>query len=374
MESGGQGALEKMVSAGLFVLIITQLATSSVSLSTEAPAAVIKEVGGKRLPIVISTWPFVEAVRAAWEVVNTGGTPVDAVVAGCSTCESLRCDGAVGYGGSPDESGETTLDAMIMDGTTMDVGAVGALRSVRDAIGAARLVMDHTDHTLLVGKQASKFAISMGLSPSNLSTDDSMKLWSSWRGTECQPNFWRDVVPDSSRSCGPYGPQSKPRRHSRLQEQRGVSRASSLKGVGRTSHDTISMAVINEFGNIAAGASTNGVRHKIPGRVGDTPIVGASAYAEDDVGACGATGDGDVMMRFLPCYQIVESMRRGWSARDAATDAVARIKRRFPLFIGAVIAIDRHGNHAGASNGWIFHYTVWGHGMEQPEIFTVYPQ
>ncbi|KAG6548502.1 hypothetical protein Mapa_009990 [Marchantia paleacea] len=367
-----------MASGGVFLLIIMQLATSSVSLSVEGLAvAPSEEDGNKRLPIVISTWAFVDAVRAAWEVVDGGGSPVDAVVAGCSTCERLRCDGSVGYGGSPDENGETTLDAMIMDGTTMDVGAVGALRSVRDAIGAARLVMDHTEHTLLVGDQASDFALSLGLSgPANLSTDDSLDLWSTWRDKKCQPNFWQNVIPDPRFSCGPYHTRSESSRHSRmLQEcgERTAARGSSQKGIGPTNHDTISMAVIDKSAKVAVGTSTNGATYKIPGRVGDGPIVGASGYADDEVGACGATGDGDIMMRFLPCYQVVESMRLGRSPKHAAKDAIARIKRKFPLFVGAVFAIDRHGVHAGACNGWTFQYAVQGHGMEDVEIHTISP-
>ncbi|KAK9291638.1 hypothetical protein L1049_019587 [Liquidambar formosana] len=113
------------------------------------------EVGNLgKYPVVVSTWPFLEAVRAAWRAVDSGFPAVDAVVEGCSACEVLRCDGTVGPGGSPDENGETTIDALIMDGVTMEVGAVAAMRYVKDGIRAARLVMEHTKHTLLVGDQA----------------------------------------------------------------------------------------------------------------------------------------------------------------------------------------------------------------------------
>ncbi|KAL3685147.1 hypothetical protein R1sor_003169 [Riccia sorocarpa] len=368
-----------MASAWYLVLvIITQSTICFASVSLElAPTRVAEEEGNKKLPIVISTWPFVEAVKAAWNIVDGGGSPLDAVVAGCSACERLRCDGSVGYGGSPDENGETTLDAMIMDGTTMDVGAVGALRYVKDAIRAARLVMDHTEHTLLVGDQASKFAISMGLAgPANLSTDESMNIWSTWRATECQPNFWRNVVPDQGSCCGPYEIHSQQVHPFRALHEYGNGRpvrTSSEKGFGLKNHDTISIVVINKLGKIAAGTSTNGATHKIPGRVGDGPIAGASSYADDDVGACGATGDGDIMMRFLPCYQVVESMRQGLSPKDAAGNAIDRIKRKYPLFVGAIFAVNRHGDHSGACNGWTFQYTVRGSGMDEPQIFTIQP-
>ncbi|KAH9616481.1 hypothetical protein KSS87_021955, partial [Heliosperma pusillum] len=122
-----------------------------------------------KYPIVVSTWAFVDAARAAWRVADAGFSAVDAVVQGCSTCEQLQCDGTVGPGGSPDENGETTLDALVMNGATMEVGAVAAMRYVKDGIKAAQLVMQYTEHTLLVGEQASVFAISMGLpGPTNL--------------------------------------------------------------------------------------------------------------------------------------------------------------------------------------------------------------
>ncbi|KAJ7297571.1 hypothetical protein O6H91_Y048000 [Diphasiastrum complanatum] len=333
-------------------------------------------------PLVISTWPFVEAVEMAKAAVEGGASALDAVVDGCTTCENLRCDGSVGYGGSPDENGETTLDAMVMDGTTMNVGAVGALRSVKEAIRAAKLVLEYTEHTLLVGDQASAFAVSLGLpGPVNLSTTDSMQKWSTWRKHRCQPNFWENVLPDCHTSCGPYRPCQDKSSPLELGDcscdcwKRMLGGGmSTMKGIGRRSHDTISMAVIDKDGRIAVGTSTNGATFKIPGRVGDGPIVGAAAYADDDVGACGATGDGDIMMRFLPCYQVVESMRLGLEPQLAANDAISRIRRKYPSFIGALFAINKDGVHAGAAHGWTFQYSFWSSGMAKVKIFTVFPE
>ncbi|KAK4796019.1 hypothetical protein SAY86_028345 [Trapa natans] len=323
-----------------------------------------------RFPVVISTWPFEEAVRAAWLAVDGGSSAIDAVVEGCSACEELRCDGTVGPGGSPDENGESTIDALIMNGITMEVGAVAAMRYVKDGIKAARLVMDYTRHTLLVGEQASAFAISMGLpGPMNLSSSESIQKWTNWKANGCQPNFWKNVMPADG--CGPY----------HLQETGNACSKHNWIGetklktshVGHHSHDTISMAVIDKKGHIAVGTSTNGASFKIPGRVGDGPIAGSSSYADDEVGACGATGDGDIMMRFLPCYQVVESMRQGMEPRLAAKDAMSRIARKYPDFMGAVIAINREGVHAGACHGWTFQYSVRSTDMDDVEIFTVVP-
>ncbi|XP_043717427.1 probable isoaspartyl peptidase/L-asparaginase 3 isoform X2 [Telopea speciosissima] len=261
--------------------------------------------------------------------------------------------------------------------TTMEVGAVAAMRYVKDGIRAARLVMRHTQHTLLVGEAASDFAISMGLpGPTNLSSPDSMEKWNKWKENGCQPNFWKNVVPVNS--CGPHHPKDV----SSLEELTEVTCSSSnhLEALASNSHhislhnhDTISMAAIDKTGYIAVGTSTNGATFKIPGRVGDGPIAGSSAYADSEVGACGATGDGDVMMRFLPCYQVVENMRLGMEPKLAAKDAITRIARKYPDFVGAVFAVDKNGLHAGACHGWTFQYSVRSPDMEDVQVFTVLP-
>ncbi|PPS07476.1 hypothetical protein GOBAR_AA13176 [Gossypium barbadense] len=292
-----------------------------------------------KYPIVVSTWPFLEAVRAAWEAVDKGFNAVDAVVEGCSACEELRCDGTVGPGGSPDENGETTIDALLMNGATMEVGAVASMRYVKDGIKAARLVMQHTKHTMLVGERASIFAISMGLSgPTNLSSSESMEKWTRWKENNCQPNFRKNVVPVGS--CGPYQPKDN------LGHNKGIcSEANSIGTiesrtclVGPHSHDTISMAVIDKMGHVAVGTSTNGATFKISGS-----------------------------------YQVVESMRQGMEPELAAKDAISRIARKFPDFMGAVVAINKDGVHAGACHGWTFQYSVRSPDMDDVKVFTVLP-
>ncbi|ONK73567.1 uncharacterized protein A4U43_C04F32990 [Asparagus officinalis] len=261
----------------------------------------------------------------------------------------------------------------------MEVGAVAAMRYVKDGIKAAKLVMKHTQHTLIVGEQASVFAISMGLSgPSNLSSAESIEKWIKWKENSCRPNFRKNVSP--ANGCGPYHPQNDA---SAITENKcenfiyggdlSINIKSDFSHFDRQNHDTISMAVIDKVGRIAVGTSTNGATFKIPGRVGDGPIAGSSAYADDEVGACGATGDGDIMMRFLPCYQVVESMRQGMEPKHAAVDAISRIARKYPNFVGAVFALSKKGVHAGACHGWTFQYSVRTKEMEDVEIFTVTP-
>jgi N4-(beta-N-acetylglucosaminyl)-L-asparaginase len=269
----------------------------------------------------------------------------------------------VGYGGSPDENGETTLDAMIMDGVTHDVGAVGALRMVKNAISVARAVLEHSTHTMLVGDQATAFAVEMGFNTSNLTTPDSEKQWEQWRSKNCQPNYWIDVQPDPTKNCGPYSP---------LPPEKSTS-WNNMGEIDHNNHDTIGMVAIDINNNIAGGTSTNGLGHKIPGRVGDSPITGSGTYVDNDVGGCAATGDGDVMMRFLPCYHAVEKMRQGMLPKQAAEDAIRRIIAKYPAFTGAIVVLTKAGDHAGACHNWVFKYSVRNPSMNQVEVFTVQP-
>ncbi|XP_052842994.1 putative N(4)-(beta-N-acetylglucosaminyl)-L-asparaginase GG24090 [Drosophila gunungcola] len=324
--------------------------TSAFSSKTTSPAGTDAPNTNKTmLPMVINTWNFTAANVLAWRILkqSKGGLRQtrNAVVEGCTKCEKLQCDRTVGYGGSPDESGETTLDAMVMDGSTLDVGAVAGLRRIKDAIKVARHVLEHTQHTMLVGDAASAFANAMGFESESLVTPESKDMWQQWTAENCQPNFWWNVHPDPKVSCGPYKPRPTPL--TRWKEDR----ARNEYEIGRKNHDTIGMIAIDVEGNIHAGTSTNGARHKIPGRVGDSPIPGAGGYADNEVGAAVATGDGDVMMRFLPSLLAVEAMRLGKPPAEAAEVGIRRIMKRHKDFMGAVIAVDRLGNYAAACHG-----------------------
>ncbi|XP_054846222.1 N(4)-(beta-N-acetylglucosaminyl)-L-asparaginase [Eublepharis macularius] len=313
------------------------------------------------LPLVVNTWAFRKAAETAWSTLQGGGSELDAVEHGCGQCEIEQCDGSVGYGGSPDEHGETTLDAMIMDGNTMEVGAVADLRRIKNAIGVARKVIQHTKHTLLVGESATMFAESMGFPSEDLTTQKSLSIYLKWLNRSCQPNFRKNVTPDAAKSCGPY----KPNEDFRREEQNVLE-----KTVHIHSHDTIGMIVIGQNGSIAAGTSTNGAVHKIQGRVGDSPIAGAGAYADSTAGAAAATGDGDVMMRFLPSYQAVEYMRAGMEPTEACQKVISRIRRYAPYFFGAVICANTSGSYGAACNkvpGFTqFHFMASSPALRQP--------
>ncbi|KAI1387285.1 asparaginase-domain-containing protein [Hypoxylon trugodes] len=322
------------------------------------------------LPMVINTWggPFTAATDAAYlSLLKPETSALDAVEIGCSTCETNQCDGSVGYGGSPDENCETTLDAMIMDGTTMKSGAVAALRRIKQAISVARAVLEHTTHTLLAGDFATDFAVANGFIAQNLTTESSAESCAQWKADNCQPNYRINVTPDPSSSCGPYAPVAL-NSSSADYTWKIVPRSSKPEG-----HDTISMIALHASGTMAAGTSTNGAGRKVPGRVGDGPITGSGSYVDGEVGGCGATGDGDVMMRFLPCYQAVENLRLGMSPQLAAEDAVTRMLRKYPDVQSGIVVVNSKGEHGGAGSGWTFTYAYRGGGMNETVVVSVPP-
>lgn len=233
---------------------------------------------------------------------------------------------------------------MIMDGNTFNIGAVAGLRRIKNAIGTARHVMDHTSHTLLVGDQATEFAKSIGFVEESLQTPESKSKWIAWRANKCQPNYWVSTFPPQNRSCGPYKP---------IRQREFQHTIPNVDG-----HDTIGIVVIDNQGHIASGTSTNGKMFKIPGRVGDSPIPGAGSYADHTAGGCAATGDGDIMLRFLPCYNVVEQMRNGIHPKEACENALKRIVKYYPGFRGAVIAANMKGEHGAANCGQEFSYGV----------------
>lgn len=330
-------------------------------LHTTVLLSLLLYVSGMKIPIVVTTWPNINATNTAWrEMMTNHGTAVDAVVAGCSECETEQCHGSVGYGAKPDESGNTTLDAMIMDGKTMDVGAVGCLTNTRSAIGVARAVMKYTTHSLLVGERASKFAAEMGFTWDSLSSQHSEEQYSQWRKQSCQPNFWENVSPDPSSNCGPYTPT-------------GPSRSSVRSDdISEDNHDTIAMIAIDNNGDISSGTSTNGLNHKISGRVGDSPIVGAGSYAMNGIGAAAATGNGDIMMRFSPAFHTVIMMEAGMDPLNALKTAMRPIIRYYPSFKGAMIAVDNQGDYAAVCHGMkSFDFCVANPTFNQAKVLSV---
>jgi N4-(beta-N-acetylglucosaminyl)-L-asparaginase len=244
---------------------------------------VLKSKKGKK-PIVLSTWKFgIPANEAAWEVLKNKGTALDAVEAGVKIPEGDPKERSVGYGGRPDRDGRVTLDACIMD-ENANIGSVACLEYIKHPISVARAVMERTPHVMLVGDGALQFALTQGFKKENLLTEESEKEWKEW-------------LKDSK-----YKP---------------------IANI--ENHDTIGMIALDANGNLSGACTTSGMAFKMHGRVGDSPIIGAGLYVDNEIGAATATGHGEEVIRISGCHLVVELMRQGKSPQKACEEAVARI-------------------------------------------------
>ncbi|RWS25218.1 putative N(4)-(beta-N-acetylglucosaminyl)-L-asparaginase-like protein [Leptotrombidium deliense] len=239
-------------------------------------------------------------------------------------------------------------------------GAVGDLRRIRSAISVARKVLQHTKVSFLVGDQATQFALQMGFKEQSLASNRSMQMWKTWKENNCQPNYWMNVTPDPKKSCGPYKPIAGSDSH--------IANIS----VNEHNHDTIGMVAIDSKGRMAVGTSTNGLKYKISGRVGDSPIPGAGAYVDQDVGGAACTGDGDVTMRFLPTYQAVESLRNGMNPTEAAENAIRRIASKYPNNSAALVVASITGDFGAACYGFPeFPFSVCNGSFQNTTVKTI---
>lgn len=256
-------------------------------------------------PIVISTWDFGKAANvAAWEILKKGGRAVDAVEAGVRIPEADETNQSVGYGGLPDRDGRVTLDACIMD-EFYNCGSVMCLENIMHPISVARLVMDKTPHIILAGDGALQFALANGFKKENLLTQASEKAWKEWLKT------------------AKYEPVKN------IENQLYDKNKGPMPG-GLKNHDTIGMLAIDAAGNFGGACTTSGMAYKIHGRVGDSPVIGAGLYVDNEIGAATATGVGEEVIRIVGAHLIVELMRQGYSPEAACKEGVERIIKRNP--------------------------------------------
>ena len=248
------------------------------------------------------------AIQEAYERIVRGEDVLDAILAGVTLVELDPADDSVGYGGLPDADGVVQLDACVMHGPSKRAGAVAALEGVRTPSLVAKAVMDATDHHLLVGAGAQWFARNMGFTiEADLNTEHSRKLWLEWK---------RRTDPQH------YPPQES--RESASRRARDGMLAEGLL-VRESVYGTIHMNAVTAKGGIGGATTTSGLAFKIPGRVGDSPILGAGNYVDGEVGACGSTGRGEANLFGLSCFLVVEEMRRGVGPKDAIAEALRRI-------------------------------------------------
>jgi N4-(beta-N-acetylglucosaminyl)-L-asparaginase len=275
-----------------------------------------------------------EATRRAYEMIISGADPLDAVVAGVNLVEDDPDDNSVGLGGLPNEEGIVELDAAVMHGPSHRAGAVAALRNIRNPSKVAKLVMEQTDHVLLVGEGALRFARAQGFEEQNLLTEGSRKIWLYWRQSLSHDDDW--IPPPDS-----------------------VLDATVAKYFNRPT-GTIHCAGMNASGDISCVTSTSGLSFKIPGRVGDSPIIGAGLYVDNDLGSCGSTGRGEANLQNLSSFAAVELMRGGMSPKDAGLELLRRVARHTtqshlrkddgkPNFGLKLYVLSKDGRHAGVS-------------------------
>ncbi len=266
----------------------------------------IEKINRSRKPIVISTWNHgIDANKEAMKVLNSNGNALDAVEVGVKISESDPAIQSVGFGGRPDRGGHVTLDACIMD-SKGNAGSVAYLQNIKHPVSVARKIMEETDHVMLAGNGAKDFAISQGFHEENLLTEESRKAWLKWKKDQ---GGKYDLDPNDD-------------------------------------HDTISLLAQDLDGNLAGACTTSGLAFKIPGRVGDSPIIGAGLYIDNEIGASGATGHGEEVIKAAGSFLVVELMRQGYSPQDACEVALGRTVSRHngnPKFQIAYIALRKDG-------------------------------
>ena len=256
-------------------------------------------------PIVISTWDFgKEANAAAWEILGKNGRALDAVEAGVKVPEADPDNHSVGYGGLPDRDGHVTLDACIMD-EKYNCGSVMCLEHITHAISVARLVMEKTPHVILAGDGALQFALENGFKKEKLLTPESEKAWKEWLKT------------------AKYEPVKN------IENQLYHKGKDPMPG-GKDNHDTIGMVAMDANGDLSGACTTSGMAYKIHGRVGDSPVIGAGLYVDNEVGAATSTGVGEEVIRIVGSHLVVELMRQGMDPETACKRAVERIIQRSP--------------------------------------------
>jgi N4-(beta-N-acetylglucosaminyl)-L-asparaginase len=293
---------------------------------------------GKR-PIIVCAHNGYNYLDDAFAFLATGGDTLDAALKVVKGPEDDPNDTSVGLGGLPNEEGVVELDACCMHGPTRRAGAVGAVRNIKNVSLVAKAVMTDTGHVMLVGEGAERFAVAMGFPRENLLTDHSRKVWLLWKEYRSNSGWWGPGLADPRWQPPESGnlPQSElfEERVHRLQEKAvnlGIApelRTQAVRAVLWPPHGTIHCSALNANGEISGCTTTSGLAWKIPGRCGDSPIIGAGCYTDQDVGSAGATGSGEENIKVAGAHTIVENMRRGMSPQESGMDALRRIARNY---------------------------------------------
>jgi N4-(beta-N-acetylglucosaminyl)-L-asparaginase len=306
--------------------------------------------------IVISSSNGRPACAKAMEMIKSGADTLDAVIAGVNINELDPNDSSVGFGGLPNEEGIVELDASVMHGPTRRAGSVASIRNVKTPSRVAKLVMENTDHIMLVGDGATRFAKAWGFPEENLLTEKARLAWIVWKQSlrdKNGHNNWTDGLDAPSKPAAPSGMAA-------IRAQFPDADDETLAWAAHVARypitGTINCLALNAKSEMSGVTTTSGLSWKIPGRIGDSPIIGAGLYVDQDIGAAGSTGRGEENIRVCGAHTIVENMRHGMAPRDAILDTLKRIARNFnndrsrlAKFDIDFYALRKDGAHAGGT-------------------------
>jgi N4-(beta-N-acetylglucosaminyl)-L-asparaginase len=307
------------------------------------PIASSMAPGGKR-PLIISSANGVHAIGKGMDILKSGGDTLDAVIAAVTVVEDDPNDDSVGYGGLPNEEGVVELDASVMHGPTRRAGSVASVQRIKNVARLAKTVMERTNHVMIVGDGARRFAVDEGFEEMNLLTEHSRKIWLAWKA---RTSFnWRPGV-DS-----PEWKAAVAQIFDNNHEQMDYA----MKVIDHPPTGTINCLSVNEKGEVSGTTTTSGLAWKIPGRVGDSPVIGAGLFVDGDVGAAGSTGKGEENIKISGGHTIVELMRKGTKPSDACLEALGRVvrnyngdKQKLGTFQITFYALNKDGEYGAAS-------------------------
>lgn len=297
-------------------------------------------------PVIISSANGLHALDRGMEILRKGGDTLDAVVAAVTVVEDDPNDTSVGYGGLPNEDGDVELDASVMHGPTRRAGAVASLRGIKNPARLAKVIMERTNHVMLSGPGALRYAEAQGFERMNLLTEKSRTAWLAWKASTAEN--WRP---------GLDSPEWKERVAELLDTPEKLAWREWVQDVvANPPTGTINCLAVNEKGDISGTTTTSGLAWKIPGRVGDSPIIGAGLFVDNDVGAAGSTGRGEENIKVSGGHTIVELMRKGMLPTEACLEALRRVARnyngdktRLGQFYVIFYALNKDGLHGSAS-------------------------
>jgi N4-(beta-N-acetylglucosaminyl)-L-asparaginase len=323
------------------------------------------QTGSHKRPIIICANNGYAYLEDAFAFLKSGGDTLDAALRVVKGPEDDPNDDTVGLGGIPNEEGVVELDACCMHGPTRRAGSVGGVRNIKNVSLVSKAVMEHTGHVMLVGEGAERFAVAVGFPRENLLTERSRKIWLLWKEFHSNDDWWGPGLADPHWQAPASDKPQAELWQERIQNLRaraadlGIEPEEQLAAVHKVifpSTGTIHCSALNDKGEISGCTTTSGLAFKLPGRCGDSPIISAGCYTDQDVGSAGATGSGEENIKVAGAHTIVENMRRGMSPQEAGLDALKRIVRNYNSDMNKLRFLDmtyyvlrKDGAYAGVS-------------------------